>query len=382
MTLRVVLWLVGLLTSLFLFLGDADAQRRRGRGKARAKVSARAKKSSSRAPARRGRGRRAAAPARRGVQGDIRNVNAPTIHGKQGTKSPAKQPKQDPEKPQTAGQRGGVIFDPYRTLTIVSEDTTTINEGETNIVEVAEELKVDTTWVRIAEYYSVWDSRRVNPYGIDRSSFQDSVPIMLTDSANGRFLHMPIRRTQVNSRFGPRGGRFHYGVDLELDTGDSVMSCFDGIVRITGYDHGGWGNYVVVRHYNGIETLYGHLSAILTSTGTLVKAGDLLGWGGSTGRSSGPHLHLEIRYQGNAIDPSSIFDWPTWNIASNDFILTPDAFEYTRRVARRVLYHRVRRGDTMLEVARRYGLTLNELARLNGMSTRAQLRAGRRLRVK
>ena len=265
---------------------------------------------------------------------------------------------------------------------MVSEVQDSLNDAETNVVEVEEQVRLDCTWVKVTEYYSLWDSRRVNPYGVDKATLQDTATITLFDTGMGAGYHVPVKNTFVTSRFGTRGGRFHYGADLELDVGDSIFAVWDGIVRITSFDARGYGYYVLVRHYNGLETLYGHLSNINTDVGQLVKAGDLVGFGGNTGRSSGPHLHFEVRYQGNAIDPTQIFNFPASTILADEFIVAPDKFDYVTRAARKVLYHRTRSGDTMYSVASRYGLTVTALARLNGMSARTRLRSGRRLRIK
>lgn len=273
-------------------------------------------------------------------------------------------------------------FDPYKELSIVAEDTSTIQDAETNIVEVSEEIRVDSAWVKIAEYYSIWDSRIVNPYKIDRYSFDEPVNIVLFDSTKGYGYAMPQRKTKVNSKFGMRGWRPHFGIDLELDTGDSIYAAFDGIIRIVAYEGGGWGKFVLIRHYNGLETLYGHLSKHLVQTGTYVKAGDLIGLGGSTGRSSGPHLHLEVRYQGNPINPEDIYDFENWTLQASEFVLTQDNFRYNTTVARRVIYHRVRQGDNLYAIARSYGTTVSRLKKLNGNISSVNLKPGKRIRVK
>jgi murein DD-endopeptidase MepM/ murein hydrolase activator NlpD len=165
-----------------------------------------------------------------------------------------------------------------------------------------------------------------------------------------------------------------------------VKAAFDGIVRIVRFDPRGYGYYVLLRHYNGLETLYGHLSKQLVEVGKLVKAGDLIGWGGNTGRSSGPHLHYEVRYQGNAFNASSVYDFPKGALVDRLFSLTPSHFSYfshrKQAVVRRPVYHVVRRGDTLGAVARRYGTSVTSLCRLNRISSRSTLRTGQRLRVR
>ncbi|MES2730093.1 MAG: M23 family metallopeptidase [Bacteroidota bacterium] len=277
------------------------------------------------------------------------------------------------------------VFEPKKQLSVVSEDTSTINEGETSIVEVEEEIQVDSVWIKIAGYYSIWDSRSVNPYRIDATQFRDTIPIRLYDDQHGWSL--PLNRGVINSNFGYRGYRWHYGTDLDLDTGDTVKAAFDGIVRIAKWDGGGYGNYLLIRHYNGLETIYGHLTKSLVEVGQLVKAGQLIGWGGSTGRSSGPHLHYEVRYQGAAINPTLIYDFPHNVLLANSFLLTSEYFEYLKpskkypRV-RKVVYHKVRSGDNLGAIARKYGVSTSALRRLNHLGRRSSIRKGQRLRIK
>ncbi|MDO1446937.1 M23 family metallopeptidase [Rhodocytophaga aerolata] len=307
----------------------------------------------------------------------------------QPTEQPAPPQEPEPEPPQEEEESEmdeGPAFAPVKAPSMVSEDTTTLDEGELSVVEVTEEVKVDSVWVKIAEYYAIWDSRYVNPYKIDPTKFSDTVVIHLYDEAKGQMWAAPLATTHVTSNFGFRGYRWHYGTDLELDTGDTVRAAFDGMVRIVRYDQRGWGKYVVVRHYNGLETLYGHLSRQDVETGQLVKAGDVLGLGGSTGRSSGPHLHMEIRYQGNAINPTTIYDFTSNTLVQPVFTLTPQHFAYygsaKTAVVRKTMYHTVRSGDNLGKIARRYGVSVSYLCKINRITTKTILRTGRRLRVK
>ena len=127
------------------------------------------------------------------------------------------------------------------------------------------------------------------------------------------------------------------------------------------------GNYVLVRHYNGLETLYGHQSKTYAKVGDFVKAGDLVGFGGSTGHSSGPHLHLEIRYAGNPIDPNFFFDFQELTLRFHHTILTPANFTYLK-TARRTYYHTVKSGQTLSHVSRKYNVPVAKLCKLNGIS--------------
>ncbi len=280
----------------------------------------------------------------------------------------------------------------HRPSSMLAEDTFSMFDGEQSLVEVAEEFEVDTTWVKATEYYSIWDAYSLNPYRLDISKFQDTLDIALFDTAKGQYWSEPVPRSFITSEFGRRGYRWHYGVDLELDTGDSILAVWDGVVRLTNWDGGGYGNYVLVRHYNGLETLYGHLSDIQCTVGQIVQAGDLLAKGGSTGRSSGPHLHFEVRYQGIPLNPMSIFDFNGKTIRSPNFQLSPETFDYLGQRGgrsggggyrtRKVYYHRIRRGETLGSISRKYGVSVSTLKKLNGMGRSSNLASGRRLRIR
>jgi murein DD-endopeptidase MepM/ murein hydrolase activator NlpD len=281
----------------------------------------------------------------------------------------------------------------HRPSSMLAEDTFALFDGEQSMVEVAEEFEIDTTWVKATEYYSIWDAYSLNPYRSDISKFQDTLDIVLFDTAKGQNWSEPVPRSFITSEFGRRGYRWHYGVDLELDTGDSILAVWDGVVRLTNWDGGGYGNYVLVRHYNGLETLYGHLSDIQCTVGQIVQAGDLLAKGGNTGRSSGPHLHFEVRYQGIPLNPMEIFDFNGKTIRSHNFRLSPETFDYLGQRGggrsggggyrtRRVYYHRIRKGDTLGSLSRKYGVSVSTLKKLNGMGKSTGLSAGKRLRIR
>jgi LysM repeat protein len=138
---------------------------------------------------------------------------------------------------------------------------------------------------------------------------------------------------KINSPFKQRWGRFHQGIDIDLKTGDSVFSAFDGIVRYAQFNKSGYGNCIVIRHLNGLETVYGHLSKHLVSANQFVKAGSIIGLGGSTGRSTGPHLHFEVRYKDFSFDPLLIINPETQTLRSDSIELKKSnlyAFKYGR----------------------------------------------------
>jgi hypothetical protein len=312
------------------------------------------------------------------LKGDFYQTKAPTISNKN---ADTLELIEELEQDELGEDSEGNNFNPHKAMSIVSEDTAGLDEGEMSIVEVAEQLKFDTTWVTYAEYFSIWDSKNVNPYRIDGSKFNDTLNITLYDSANNFYCAMPLDMCKINSVFGMRHSRWHYGIDLDLEIGQPVYAAFDGMVRIVQYDHRGYGYYVMLRHYNGFETLYGHLTKQLVKVGQLVKAGEIIGLGGSTGRSSGPHLHFEVRYEGNPIDPEFMYDFPNNRLFNKRFQLLPSHFEYLKN-ARKVYYHRVKSGQTLSTIARKYRVSVNTLYKLNRLNSRSVIRPGRKIRIR
>lgn len=266
-------------------------------------------------------------------------------------------------------------------LSLVSENTDTFIWAPTHVmVEVAEKVLIDSIWITAYEYYGLWDSHKINSYDFDPRDFKDTIPVNLYNSYYGSGWSAPLDKTKINSDFGMRRYRWHHGTDLKLNVGDPVRSVFDGIVRITSYDRYGYGHYVVVRHRNGLETLYGHLSKKEVKVGQEVSAGDIIGLGGSTGRSTGPHLHFEIRYQGLSINPIEIFDFDIGRIKAPTYNITAQSFDHEIKM-REAVYHRIRSGDNLSVIARRYGVRVSQITRLNGISTSTILKIGRRLQI-
>lgn len=224
-----------------------------------------------------------------------------------------------------------------------------------------------------------WNTSECHVDSIDLSLSEDTFSLPWVDERHGIFT-VPLEG-ELRSHFGWRGSRYHYGVDLKLNRGDTVFAAFDGKIRYARYNHGGYGNLVVVRHYNGAETYYAHLSKFLVDTNEYVRAGQPIALGGSTGRSTGPHLHFEIRYLGNAIDPEKVIDFETGLLKEDVMQMDSDVFAYKKEMrARR--YHRVRSGDTLSALARRYHTSVSSICRLNGINSNAVIRIGQNLRVR
>lgn len=159
------------------------------------------------------------------------------------------------------------------------------------------------------------------------ASLPDIIEIPLVDSVNKFQLTW---YGKLNSKYGPRWGRMHKGLDLYLRTGDTVVAAFNGVVRYAQFNSGGYGNCVVVRHTNGLETIYGHLSHINVAVNQYVLAGELLGLGGTTGHSSGPHLHFETRYKDFAIDPEQYYNTETGVLLSPTLVLEKEDLNINR----------------------------------------------------
>jgi len=230
--------------------------------------------------------------------------------------------------------------------------------------------------------YHNWNTHQIR-YRMDGEDFKlDSQMIVLQNRDAGKYYYHPFKG-EVTSRFGYRKYRFHYGIDIDLITGDQVINAFDGMVRVVRYDKG-YGNVIVVRNDNGLETVYAHLLRPLVDTNQMVKAGDVIGLGGNTGRSTGSHLHFELRYLGAAINPESIIDFENFKLLSDTVYLDESNFHYLRRLKadKNAKYHIVQKGDNLSRIARRYHTSVNKLCYLNGIHATSIIRIGQRLRVR
>ena len=173
--------------------------------------------------------------------------------------------------------------------------------------------------------YQDWDNR----YAHKATALPDSFRINL------RGFCMPTPSRVITSNFGRRWGRMHKGLDIKVYTGDTIRAAFDGKVRMAQYDANGYGNYVVIRHPNGLETIYGHMSKHLVRENQNVKAGTPIGLGGNTGRSTGSHLHFETRLCGVALDPALMFDFRAQDVTADYYMFRKKASHAGRAVAQR-----------------------------------------------
>ena len=231
-----------------------------------------------------------------------------------------------------------------------------------------------------ASVYGKWDTRNILPYGNELFAKDTSLILTLTDSKNNCNFVAPLPEPVVTSNYGWRNGRNHNGIDLDLQVWDPVHAVFDGMVRIALY-HPGYGRVVVIRHYNGLETIYAHLHRFKVKTGDIVEAGQVVGLGGSSGQSSGSHLHFEVRYKGKPLNPKHIISFKTNTLISDSLQLVKQKWNYSAYPVG-VEYHTIERGDFMYKIAQRYGMTVRELCEINGITRNKVLIVGRKLRVK
>lgn len=230
------------------------------------------------------------------------------------------------------------------------------------------------------DIYTTWVTNRAHPYT------KDEVPDSFRIDLRGFCMPTPSRN--VTSRFGyrPAFKRVHKGLDIKVYTGDTIVSAFDGKVRVVRYDGGGYGNYVVVRHNNGLETVYGHLSKHLVEGDQEVKAGEPIGLGGNTGRSFGSHLHFETRLAGEAINPELLFNFPAQDVTCDFYTFRKEREEKSSSTLAsnsgqsRKHYYKVRKGETLSGIASKLGITVDDLARTNRLNSRSRIRTGQILR--
>ena len=236
-----------------------------------------------------------------------------------------------------------------------------------------------------------WDTRAVNPYRENPDSIPDRFSIWVVDTLD---TYCCPYVTHPRSLFGYRHGRRHQGIDLAYPMGTPVVAAFDGMVRISKANAGGYGQLIVIRHDNKLETYYGHLSQRLVNPGQIVHAGDTIALGGSTGRSTGPHLHFETRYLGYDFNPTKIIDFDNFKLKVDT--LYTSGFEVTSKtlIAEKsandakaatsttgAVYHKVRRGETLGSIAKKYHTYVSSIKKLNGLRSDF-IREGQRLRVR
>ncbi len=254
-----------------------------------------------------------------------------------------------------------------------------------------------------ADLYNNWD----NKYAHRNTEMPDSFRIDL------RHFCMPTNSRVVTSNFGSRWGRQHKGLDIKVYIGDTIRAAFSGKVRIVKYEAAGYGKYIVIRHANGLETIYGHLSEQLVDENQTVKAGEIIGLGGNTGRSTGSHLHFETRLCGVALNPALMFDFRNQDVTSDFYYYKKRTYDkesanatrlrgkiggggYSRDLVQDgelgnyknrnsssnddILYHKVKSGETLVSIAKKRGVTVEHICQLNHISSHMRVRPGQILR--
>lgn len=237
----------------------------------------------------------------------------------------------------------------------------------------------DERFVEEEDLPDLWESfdenGKVDVYKKSISDIKDTTIIDLRS-----YVHPWFGR--VTSNFGMRRWRMHNGIDLKLYKGDSVRCAFSGIVRISKSMRGGYGRYIVVRHFNGLETVYGHLSKLIAHVGDTLRAGEVLGLGGNTGRSTGSHLHFELRFLGLPLNPNDLIDFETGKIKNSFYCISAASFQYKVDAEKNLAkYWRVRKGDTLGRIAMKTGVSVSRLCRLNGIKKTKILRIGERIKL-
>jgi murein DD-endopeptidase MepM/ murein hydrolase activator NlpD len=229
-----------------------------------------------------------------------------------------------------------------------------------------------------AELYGAWNALNPNAYGPALSKNDSVVRIQLVDDYASCGFRMPVP-PKLTSRFGWRDGRPHNGIDLDLEVKDPVRSAFPGVVRYAG-TCGGFGRLVVVRHYNGLETYYAHLHRLKVKSGDVVDAGDVVGLGGSSGHSTGSHLHFETRFKGIPIDPSHYIDLSSGQLYCDTLVLNRTRWSFAA-YPEGTRFHTVEKGEHISAIAAKYRTSIDLLCQFNGITKRTRLRAGQRLMV-
>lgn len=252
-----------------------------------------------------------------------------------------------------------------------------------------------------AQLYDDWN----NVYAHRATELPDSFRINL------RNFCMPTTNRVITSKMGPRWGRMHKGLDIKVYIGDTIRAAFSGKVRIKKYERAGYGKYLVIRHNNGLETIYGHMSDWLVEENQVVKAGQPIGLGGNTGRSTGSHLHFETRLCGVALNPALLFDFVNQDVTADYYMFRKETFEHesvainknlvleggrSNELARETAnkngrnqnvrefsetkYHKVSVGETLTSIAKRRGTTVAQLCKLNYLTRDVKVRPGQILR--
>ena len=256
-------------------------------------------------------------------------------------------------------------------LAISKFDYLTVHVATENLMFPADEL-----------YESSWDTVNINPFKNVNITFPDTYPI------NCQSFSLPIdNEVKITSKYGSRRRSMHTGTDLKVKVGDTIRAAFDGKVRIKSFIRRGYGYHLVLRHPNGLETVYGHLSKFLVTENQIVRAGDPIALGGNTGRSTGSHLHFETRFLGRTINPEEIFDFANGVPYKDEYVfhnvkVKGKNTNIYSTSADALAVHRIKKGETLGQIARMYGTSVDELCKLNGLTKTSTLSIGQPIQLR
>lgn len=241
-------------------------------------------------------------------------------------------------------------------------------------------------------YKNIWNTTQIKYPVNTLPNKNDTIVIGLVGNNSTKFI-LPVKGAII-SKYGPRHGRMHTGTDIRLNSGDTVRNAFDGRVRLA-KRFSGYGNLVLVRHNNGLETIYGHLKAISVKVNDTIKAGDLIGLGGRTGRATCNHLHFETRLFGQPFDSNKYIDFETGSLRSDkvyyankraeidlhNFKKKPLPSDGAELAAGGTTKHVIRKGDNLSTIARRYHTSVRKICAANKITAQTTLKIGRVLRI-
>lgn len=305
----------------------------------------------------------------------------------------------------------GMTFAQDQLASIVPIDRKMRAADSTSLIRLTDQESLYDLEFPAAALYPTWNNEYVRGYNVTLPS---EYKIDL------RQFHMPCDSRKVTSHYGYRRSfrRLHYGTDIKVFVGDTIRAAFSGKIRVVQFERKGYGNYVIIRHPNGLETVYAHMSKHLVKPDQIVRRGEPIGLGGNTGRSTGSHLHFETRFLGQFIDPEKLFDFEAQDVkgdfylycsngrstmlASNDIVggeeemdeetaqalMEKEAESETYQQKRiqemkakpRTSVHKVKPGDTLSSIAHKYGTTVDRLCRLNNIKSTSILRLGQIIR--